>query len=226
MGARSGATASVAAPVPPQSQPRLERTAKGELAVRRILAILAATLALAACLPVATKSPVGSTAGFKADPALYGMWEGSTGDADAAVFIAILPNENGDATAVFIDMPVPVKSGDWGTYALKIAALGPYRYLNARAVLANGKPAEGGESENTFPLLYAVGPNGTLTLYLLDEDAAKAAVKAGKIAGEVASGAYGDVVLTGAPADLDAFFASDAGRALFTKPMIVLHKVK
>jgi hypothetical protein len=191
---------------------------------------LTATLALAGCLPVTTKSPVGSTGGFKSDPALYGMWEGSPPDPkdgkNDAVFIAIMPDEDGEATAVFIDLPVPVKSGDWGTYALKISALGPYRYLNSRTRFSDGKPAEGAEAESSFPLLYRIDGSGRLVLYLLDEDATKAAVAAGKIAGTVGSGSLGDVTLTASPRDLDAFFASRAGAALFTKPLIVLSKVK
>ncbi len=196
--------------------------------VKRIIVIFAAALALAGCLPVTTKTPVGSTAGFKSDPALYGMWEGAPGDSHepGVAYFAILPADEGKATAVFVSMPLPVKSGDWASYALTTTSLGPYRYINARAVYADGHPAEGSEAQNTFPILYRVGPDGTLTLYLVDEDAAKAAVNAKKIAGQVGSGTYGDVVLTAAPAELDAFFSGNAGRALFTKPLVVLHKVK
>ena len=197
--------------------------------MKRIVAILAAALALAGCLPVTTKSPVGSTAGFKPDPALFGMWEGTpeeTGDRNDVAFFAILPDKDGEATVVFIDMPVPVKSADWASYAVKTAALGPYRYLDAQARITDGKPADGEEARSTFPLLYRIEADGNLALYLLDEDATKAAVRQGRIAGTVGNGSLGDVVLTAAPKELDAFFASSDGRALFTKPLIVLHKVK
>src|SRR5579871_2989603 len=36
-------------------------------------------LAVTACLPVTSKSPVGSTAGYKTDPQLTGMWSGKSG---------------------------------------------------------------------------------------------------------------------------------------------------
>jgi hypothetical protein len=197
--------------------------------VKRIVAILVATLALAACLPVTSKSPVGSTAGFKSDPALFGMWEGTPEDpanAKGMVFFAIMPTDEGEATVVFVDMPVPVKSGDWANYTVQTAALGPYRYLNARAKFTDGKPADGAEAESTFPLLYRFDSSGRLVLYLLDEDATKEAVKAGKIAGVVGNGTLGDVTLTASPKELDAFFATGKGRALFTKPLIVLRKVR
>jgi len=196
--------------------------------VKRVIGILAAAVALAGCLPVTTKSPVGSTAGFKSDAALYGMWEGEAPDSHdhEVAYIAILSGDDGDATAVFVSMPVPVKSGDWASYAVKIAALGPYHYLDARTLITDGKPAEGSEVQNSFPILYQFDKAGTLTLYLIDEDVAKAAVQAGKIAGQAQSGNFGDVTLTAAPADLDAFFSSPSGRALFTKPLIVMHRVK
>ncbi|MGD0191010.1 MAG: hypothetical protein ABSD74_09740 [Rhizomicrobium sp.] len=199
--------------------------------MRRIFVILAAAIMLAGCLPVTSTSPVGSTAGFKADPDLYGMWEGkptdtAPEDADRVAFISILPGDEGNATAVFIDMPVPVKSGDWATYALTTAKLGIHRYINARATFADGHPADGPDAQNAFPLYYRIDPNGTLVLYLLDEDATRAAVKTGKIAGTVGRGDNGDVMLTAAPAELDAFFASKAGRALFIKPLLVMHRVK
>jgi hypothetical protein len=119
-----------------------------------------------------------------------------------------------------------VKSGDWATYALQTTTLGGYRYINARAILADGKPADGREAANSFPILYRMTGDNTLKLYLVDEDAAKAAISSGKIAGNIQGGNFGDVTLTASPAALDAFFSSDAGRALFTKPLVVLHRVK
>jgi len=196
--------------------------------VKPIIAILAATLALAGCLPVSTTSPVGSTTGFRPDPALYGMWEGASQNPDEhdVAYIAFVPGgDDGNATAIFVTTPVPAKSGDWASYAVKITALGPYHFLNAHALITDGRPAEGSEAQS-FPVLYEMHAGGTLTLYLIDEDAAKAAVQSGKIAGQVQGGSYGDVTLTAAPPQLDAYFSSHAGRALFTKPLIVMHRVR
>jgi hypothetical protein len=203
--------------------------------VKRIFAVLAAALALSACIPVTTRSPVGTTTGLKPDPALYGMWEAhfdptqsenAPGDAKERVFIAILPDKGGDVTAVFVDIPSAAKNGEWNSYALTTATLGVYHYINVRALIADGTPAEGREATSTFPILYRIEGDNTLRLYLIDEDAAKAAVTAGKIAGKIESGNFGDVMLTASPAELDALFSSDAGRALFTKPLIVLRRVK
>jgi hypothetical protein len=201
--------------------------------VKRAIAILVAALALAACIPVTTKSPVGSTTGLKPDTALYGMWEvrggaqygAATADAKERAFIAILPDKDDNVSAVFVDIP-STKNGDWSSYAVTTSTLGAYHYINARALITNGNPADGSEARNTFPILYRFEADGALTFYLLDEDATKAAVNSGKIAGKIENGKFGDVMLTAAPSDLDAFFSSRAGRALFTKPLLVLHRVK
>ena len=203
--------------------------------VKRAFAVLAAALTLAACIPVTTKSPVGTAAGLKPDPALYGMWEASFDpaqsgatpeDAKERVFIAILPDKGGDVTAVLADIPSAEKDGEWSSYVLTTATLGAAHYINARALSTDGTPADGREATSTFPILYRIGGDNTLKLYLVDEDAAKAAVNSGKIAGKIEGGNFGDVMLTATAAQLDAYFASDAGRALFTKPLLVLHRVK
>ena len=52
------------------------------------------------------------------------------------------------------------------------------------------------------------------------------AIKSGKLKGTIEQGDFGDVAITAAPGELDAYMASPAGRALFTKPLVVLKKVK
>lgn len=197
---------------------------------RRFAMLLAAALLLAGCLPVATTSPLGGKTGFKADSDLYGMWQGVSGDeaqpgSKSVAYLAFLPDKDARATAILISMPVPVKGGDWSGFSVSMATLGPYHYLNAREFVTNGEGAKSKKDSRTFPVFYRIGPDGALTLSLIDEDAAKAAVRAGKIGGRIEPGEFGDVVLTAAPGPLDAFFASDAGRALFKKPLVVLRKV-
>jgi len=228
--ARVGATAAArqaigrrSAAIEPEIGAGHER--KGDF-VRRIMAVFAAATMLAACIPVTTRTPVGTTVGLGSDPGLYGMWEGWAKDGKDTAFIAIVPGTEGDTTAILMDMTVPAKSGDWTVYTVTTATLGGYRYMNARAKFADGGQAKGRAAENSFPIFYRVAADGTLTLALLDEDAAKAAVKSGKIAGKIEGGNFGDVTLTAPPASLDAFFASDRGRALFARPLIVLQRVK
>ena len=56
------------------------------------------------------------------------------------------------------------------------------------------------------------------------EEAAKAAIASGAIAGTVADGKLGDVELTATPQKLDAFLASEKGAALFTEKLVTLKR--
>lgn len=186
-------------------------------------------LLLAGCIPVTTKTPVGSTAGFKNDPGLAGVWQGKVNEGGDTATLAFLSTDEG-MVAVMIGTPMSngkIDSGGfYASYALKTAMLGHNRYINAHELIEDGKPAKGKEAEGTFPVLYSMAADGTLVLTLVDEDAAKEAVNSGKIAGTVEKTSYGDVALTGTPAALDRYFSSAAGRALFKKPFLVLHRVK
>ena len=193
----------------------------------RFAVLAAAMLFVAACLPVTTKNPVGSTAGFKQDPALVGLWRAEpdkNNKDDKTGYIAFLnAEEDGTMTGLMIE---PAKgAGDWGSYRLKPTTLGSNHYLNAWPVMNNDRAAEPDEAKSDFLLLYRFGKDGRLMLYLLDEDATRAAVKAGKIKGKIEPGSSGDVHITAEPKDLDTFFASKQGAALFVKPFAVMRRV-
>ena len=187
-----------------------------------------AALFVAACLPVTTKNPVGTTAGFKQDPSIIGVWkvEPQKDDTDNKQgFIAFLNSEE-DGAMTSIMLAPGKDTGDWGTYNIKLAALGQNHFMNAWTVMNNGKPADGEEASADILLMYRLGRDGRLTLYLIDEDKARAAVQAGKIKGDVGQGTTGDVHITAEPAALDKYFASKDGLALFVKPLAVMDRVK
>jgi hypothetical protein len=193
----------------------------------RFALFAAAALIVAACLPVTTRNPVGTTAGFKQDPALVGIWKAEPDKESPGEpgYIAFLNSEEENTmTGIVID---PGKdTGDWSTYRLKPATLGGNRLINVWSVLNNGKPADEDEAKADILILYQIGSDGRLTLRLLDEDATKAAIQAGKIKGEIEPGNLGDVHITAEPKELDAFFATKEAAALFVKPLIVLDRVK
>jgi hypothetical protein len=187
-----------------------------------------AALFVAACLPVTTKNPVGTTAGFKQDTSVIGVWEvepQNDGTGDKQGFIAFLnAEEEGAMTAIMV---APGKdAGDWSSYNLKLATLGQNRFINAWAVTNNGRPADKDEANADILLLYRMSRDGKLTLYLLDDEKTAAAVKAGKIKGEVQPGTTGDVHITADEKTLDKFFATKEGAALFVKPLAVMDRVK
>ena len=194
--------------------------------LKRVIFIIALAVALQSCLPVTSKSPVGSTSGFRVDDRLIGMWQGTT--SNGQVFFAFLPDDHRDIMAVMIGFPLSVNSsGFYGSYRIRTATLGKALFIDAHEVSENnGQPPTGSLAENSIPLLYRLDGERKLTLYLLDEKATKEAVKAGKIAGIVESSDYGDVTLTAPQAELDKFFASSAGLALFKQPMVALKRVQ
>jgi len=193
----------------------------------RIAVLGAAALFVAACLPVTTKNPVGTTAGFKQDPSIIGVWKvepQKDGQDDKPGFIAFLnTKEDGVMTAIMV---APGKdAGDWGNYKLKLATLGQNHFINAWTVSDNGEAAGKDEASADILLMYRLGKDGKLTLYLLDEEKTATAVKVGKIKGDVQPGSTGDVHITADTASLDKFFASKEGAALFDKPMVTMKKI-
>jgi hypothetical protein len=214
-----------AAPLRPQSRDSLLTPNEGiTLKTFRLAVAALALLALAACFPPTTSHPVGTTSGLKLDPVLNGTWKADPASRDErGVFLHFLPKLDGTLTALMVqtgDEP----DGDWNLIELTNGKAGANRYMNARLLMSNGKPDEGSPG-GTIPLLYRVDAKGRLLLYIMNEDRAKAAIKAGEIKGTIGEGDSGDAVITADPAALDKFMASPAALSLFVKPFFTLHKI-
>jgi hypothetical protein len=184
---------------------------------------------LGACPPVTSKTPVGTTipgANTAPDPGLTGVWKGRMAVGDTASYFTFFPQDDGTISAVVVTPRTAKDKGGWGAFVLQTVALGPNHYMNTRETIDEGKVATGAMADNTIPVLYRINSDGALVLYIIDETAAKNAIKTGKIAGTVEPGQFGDITLTATPGDLDTYMASPAGRALFVKPLVLLRKVK
>jgi hypothetical protein len=188
--------------------------------------VIAAALASSACLPVTSKTPVGTTAGLKSDPALIGMWKGRSGDGNNSFYLTFFPQDDGTLKAVLLTPPDAKDKGGWLAFSVQTAALGRNQFIDAKELDDSGKAPDGKLADNTVPLLYRINGDGALVLYLPDDKAVAAAIKQGKIAGETEPGQYGDVTLTASAADLDALMATPEGRALFKKPLAIFKRVK
>jgi hypothetical protein len=198
------------------------------MTVRRFATALLCVL-LAGCLPVTTKTPVGTTAGLGADPALCGMWKAvaaSDGDipGKATVYTHFVKPKNGALTALQIFSSTKHDDDGWETLAVQTSTLGTNHYLNAVWQSENGMPLTGSDKDAIFPLRYTI-KGRTLTLYMLDEEKAKAEIKAGKIAGTIESGNNGDVKITADPKDMDTYFARPEAAKLY-KLYMVLKRVE
>jgi hypothetical protein len=188
----------------------------------RFALLAAAALFVAACLPVTTKNPVGSTAGFKGDPALIGVWKGRS-DEKKDFYIAFLNGRDGTMTALMFSPGE--ENGEWDAYTLQVTNLGENHILNARFAPKNGGEVTADEAKLTFPVLYQIRKNGSLALTLLDENKVKAAIRSGEIEGVIDPGDSGDAHITADPKQLDAFFATKKVKALFAKSFAAMHRV-
>ncbi len=187
----------------------------------KIVAALAAMLVLAACYPPTTSHPLGTTGGARPDPALSGTWKGINSDGKP-FYLHLLPQSDGTLSAVLVESGP--KAEDWNVVTATTATLGANRYMNARMLWTNGKPE--GAPPGTVPVLYRFDAKGALTFALMDEDAVKAAIAAGRIKGTVEKGQFGDAKITADPKALDAFFASPAVTKLFADPLFTVRKVE
>ena len=194
--------------------------------IHHIALAIAATFLLAGCLPVTSKTPVGTTAGLGADEALTGTWVGRSQDEKdkGAAYFHFLKGKNGALMALMV-FAGGGNDEEWTAFNLRTATLGKNHFVNAIETFNNNEPVEGNLKDVNIPLLYSFGRHHRLTLYLLDEDKVKEAIKAGKIAGTIESGDYGDVTITADAAALDAFMAMPEAAKLF-KVFVVLKKAE
>lgn len=195
------------------------------MAAVRLACLALVALGLAACPPVTTKTPVGTTVTAAPDLKLAGLWKGRVAGAATDSYFTFWPEADGTMRALLVTPPMPKDAGGSMAFRLQTVALGKNHYMNVRETLTDDKTATGPMADRTFPVLYRLAGD-TLTLAIVDEGAARRAIKAGKLAGAIAEGQAGDVVLTSPPGPLDAFFAGRAARALFPSPLVVLHRVR
>ncbi len=194
----------------------------------KLSALFGTALLLLGCFPPTTTHPVGTTAGLANDPTLTGLWRGKMESSDAGrdVYFHFLPTADGTITVVLVQAGAE-PDGDWSVASITTAALGPNHFMNGRMVMSNGKPEDDNETtRGTIPLLYRADGQGRLVLFLLDEDAVKAAIKAHQIAGVVEEGQFGDAKITADPKALDAFMASRKGIALYGERFATLTKIE
>jgi hypothetical protein len=188
-----------------------------------LVASMASGLVLAGCLPVTSSSPLGTTVAATGDPQLTGMWKGKLGTSAGAAYVIFYPGHDGVQKIVLLAPPTANDEGGWMVFQARAATLGGNTYLDAREVEDSGSPPD--TKLGHVPVLYKIGRDGFLVLYLVDETAARAAIARGTLAGTVEPGEFGDVTITANPAALDAFFSGSACRALFSKPLGTFQRV-
>jgi hypothetical protein len=185
--------------------------------LHRLGIVFGVLLATSACLPVTSKSPVGTTVGYRADPQLTGLWKGRP--VGLPGYFAFFPQADGSTKVIWLNLPASRDRGGWIVFNVHTATLGSDLYMDASGIETDGGPFD--PKLEHIPVLYGFGADGSLALSLMDEDAVRHAIEAGRIAGVVETRAFGDVVLTASPDALDAFLATPAGHALFKRVAIL-----
>ena len=192
-------------------------------AIRVTLAALAG-LALAACYPPTTITPVGTTVGFKSDPMLVGLWRSLPDhDNNRSYYFHFLNGKKGEMFAVLVGDGGEIS--DVAIYKFKVARFGNVGFLNTRGMMDPEHEAPD-QPKGTVPVLYRFEGNSKLKIYMADENATKDAIRAHKIAGTAGAGGTDDAVITSDGAALDKFFRSRAGLALFKEPFATMTRIK
>ena len=192
------------------------------------LLLVPVVLALVGCLPPATTHPVGTTVGLHPDPTLVGLWRGkmsSSSDDERDSYFHFLPKLDGSITVVLVQAGNK-PDGDWMTASVTSATVGSSHFLNAKITHGGDNDDKDDVTQNTFPMLYRFDGPRKFTLYFLNEDAVKDAIKSGAIKGTIDPGTMGDATITADPKALDAFLSSKRGLALFSEPFATLTKME
>jgi len=186
---------------------------------------LCCTLLLAACFPPVTKTPIGGSAA-NPDPALLGLWKGNMANSDSRepVYFHFIRKKDGGMTVLMVSADKKNEDGALAAVA-NATKVGGNRFLNARLIpLDNAESADDDGPDGTIPVLYRF-EGRRLTLYLMNEDATKDAIKAKKITGTVEPGQFGDATITADQQELDRFVTSGEGQKLFSDKFAVLTRM-
>jgi hypothetical protein len=196
--------------------------------IAKFVALALAALSLSAC--VSLKEPIGTSVGFKNDPALEGLWVSHPDKDNAITWAHVILNDNDTMTVIGISPRHDGQKAAWGTLEMTTVKLGANRYLNERETGDNGGPPKdasfaAGSSASAY---YRVAGD-TLTIYMLNTDRVAKDVDAGRIAGIVHRDDKSDMVqsveVTADGPALDAWLAKPDAPKLFEQ-FIVLKRVR
>jgi len=184
------------------------------------VALLVLVIALAGC-KVDSLNPISAAADAHPDAALYGAWLHR--EKGELTYVHIGPEfslnaggaaENADRRTriVLIDHKASGLSDE--AYVAHVSRIGKRRFLNVLQ-LEDGKPA------GFIFVRYALVGRNTLRFWMLDEEALKTAIRAGRIKGTIrGQGLTSETAITAESAEIENFLELEGGK-LFTKPIVL-----
>jgi hypothetical protein len=173
--------------------------------------------ALSAC--ASTKFPIGIAGGAQSDARLVGTWQAVDTDDHGKQTIwifAFAKPDSGDLDGLFVTPPGGRDKPGWGSVIVVVGKIGERGFLNARALMENGKPTHSDPPDSYAAFTYRL-EGDRLTLHALDYDRVRAAIGRHDIAGD-------DANITADSAALDRYVAAHPD-ALFSERKIVLNRV-
>jgi hypothetical protein len=188
--------------------------------VFRYAALALAALSLAAC--VSLKEPIGTSVGYRNDPALEGLWLGKPDKDKPIGYYHVIPNADDSFTVVGIAPKTDKDKASWGTLAMTTVKLGPNRYMNVRETGEDGGPPKDENTAKSTPAYYELNGD-TLAVFAFDADKVAAEVNAGRVAGIVHMDEQKQFVqsveITADGPALDAWLSRTDARKLFVEMM-------
>ena len=167
--------------------------------------VLGSTLLLGGCFVTAANRPIQQ--GPVNDESIVGDWRGveeSSGEEQDAFIHIQRPDENAPLRVVFVE------GKDYGVYEMTTTTAGNRKVFALRGLAPEDTVKETG---NEYMLGYYETRGNELFFYPLDSETVSNLIRAGKLAGVPGAKTYDSARLTGSPADLTRFLASDEGWA-------------
>ena len=177
-----------------------------------VAAFVAASLFLSGCFVVSTSLPQGS--GPINDERLVGDWVGIDTDSGKPSNAYLHFQRYDEQKPLRL---VWVEGKDYQIYELITRRVGNRQIFAATHIGPQEGPKDEPDVPNGFFIgYYDVAPNEA-TFYMLDSEKVSALIKKGRVAGKEAPGKYDIATLTGSPAELARFLASDEAFAARAK---------
>ena len=197
--------------------------------ILRAIAVTALSM-LAACTTVTTDNPIGVSAGAGNDMRLLGGWKAVQFGKDVATpsknneaaYAFFMPKKDGELQAIVAMTSTDPDDNDWMTFDILTGQAGDHAVMSVRRALDNGEAVKD-QPPGYQPVLYRLGADGNLSLFMISDDAVRNAIQTGRIAGEMENN---NIRITSDSQTLDSF-VSEAGPMLFEpEPLVVFERLK
>ncbi len=173
---------------------------------------------LTACVPESV-NPLSDPETSPLDLALPGSWHGIVDD-DEELYLHFLPDSGGVMQVVGVSVEPDSETridGSWTIFKIHTTQIGDTDYMNIQ-IIDDAEDSDDADMTTYLIARYAISDAGALTIWLLDFEAAKVAVRAG-LPGVATDGKWGgEVRITANYEEWQSYLASVDPETLFFEP--------